>query len=249
MARRFFGQNLGEAGNPGFGHGPRWRSAAALQRLFSPEFRHEMDAADVVGRIVGSLPGAFRSWDPLAQDQYIETRTLLSGYLLSAQGDRMLMANSVEGRFPFLDIAVVEAANALPSCLKLRGLREKQILRMVARDLVPPSIVDRAKQPMRAPDAAALSSPRARKWADELMEPDAIASAGIFDVGGIRQLWKKCVRAAAAEPPSNADNQALAGVLSTALLHRGLLRSNLLVRSGQLDLTTDIDRTNTTIVP
>ena len=55
---------------------------------------------------------------PLGRDQYVEAHTLMSGYLLSSQGDRMAMANSIEGRFPFLDHRVIEFANRLPPQLQ-----------------------------------------------------------------------------------------------------------------------------------
>src|SRR5207248_9066799 len=93
-ARAFFGEGLGDANARGFGHGPRWRSAAALQRLFAPHVRDALRARDPVNELLASLPSAFDEWDPLAQDQTLEIRTLLSDYLLSAQGDRMLMAHS-----------------------------------------------------------------------------------------------------------------------------------------------------------
>ena len=65
----------------------------------------------------------------LPRTSIIEVRTLLSGYLLSSQGDRMLMANSVEGRFPFLDRRVVALAESLPAAYKLRVLDEKHVLK------------------------------------------------------------------------------------------------------------------------
>ena len=82
--------------------------------------------------------------------------TLLAGYILASQGDRMLMANSVEGRFPFLDRDVVDFANALPARHKLFGLEEKYLLKRAFADLVPDDIIHRPKQPYRAPDAASF---------------------------------------------------------------------------------------------
>ena len=65
----------------------------------------------------------------------------------------MLMAHSVEGRFPFLDPDLVELANSLPPAYKLRGLDEKHVLKRAAAGLVPDEIIRRPKQPYRAPDA------------------------------------------------------------------------------------------------
>ncbi len=55
------------------------------------------------------------------------------------------MAHSVEGRYPFLDYRVVEFCNRLPADLKLRGLREKWLLRQFGRKLLPDEIWQRAK--------------------------------------------------------------------------------------------------------
>jgi asparagine synthase (glutamine-hydrolysing) len=63
----------------------------------------------------------------------------------------MLMAHSVEGRFPFLDHRLVEFCNRVPPSLKLRGLDEKYLLKRAVKDLVPAEILRRAKHPYRAP--------------------------------------------------------------------------------------------------
>ena len=55
--------------------------------------------------------------------------TLLGNYLLSSQGDRMALANSVETRYPYLDLDFVRFAARLPRGVKLRGLKDKFILR------------------------------------------------------------------------------------------------------------------------
>src|SRR5581483_6809763 len=173
---------------------------------------------------LATLPAAFPHWSPLAQDQYIEIRTLLSGYLLSSQGDRMLMAHSVEGRFPFLDRDVMELAAHLPHAHKLRVLDEKHVLKRVARPLLPSSIVDRKKQPYRAPDALSFVGPRAPEWIEDMLSEAALVRAGFFDPKPVRQLWEKC-RTRHTGQFSNADNMALVGVLSTQLLFERLVRT------------------------
>ncbi len=126
----------------------------------------------------------------------------------------MLMAHSVEGRFPFLDPDVARLANSLPPTFKLRGLREKHILKRVARGLVPDEILARPKQPYRAPDATAFTGNPVPDWVGELTTRAKLADAGIFDPAAVDLLWRKCRTTAS---PSNADNMALAGT-STGLL-------------------------------
>ncbi|HEX6004128.1 MAG TPA: asparagine synthase (glutamine-hydrolyzing), partial [Burkholderiales bacterium] len=241
LAREIFGRDLEHARDPGFGHAVRWRTTAALRRLFSDPLRAAVGDRDVVGEFLGTLPENFARWSGLAQDQHIEIRTLLSGYLLSAQGDRMLMAHSVEGRYPYLDGALGRLGDALPAHYKLRGLDEKHVLKRVARELVPAEIVARHKQPYRAPDALALVANDRPDYIDELLSRASIAAAGVFDPDAIQRLWHKCRRAGDTAQFSNADNMALVGVLSTQLLHQHFIRERPMLRTAAR-LNTDIDR-------
>jgi len=224
MTRQFFGQNLGAWRSPGFGHDMRWRGTAALRRLFSRDLRAAIGERDVVHELVERLPSEFRRWTPLAQDQYLEVRTLLSGYLLSSQGDRMLMANSVEGRFPFLDLELAALANSLPPSYKLHVLDEKHVLKRVGEGTVPHEILQRKKQPYRAPDALAFAPPGTPGWAAEVTTDRALAEAGVFEPAAARKVLDKCLLAKGAGQFSNADNMAIVGILSTQLLHDSFVR-------------------------
>jgi asparagine synthase (glutamine-hydrolysing) len=224
LGSAFFGRDLAAAERPGFAHAPRWSSGSALQRLLDPGFRSRIQGVDVRRELLERLPEDFPRWTRLAQDQYIEIRTLLSGYLLSSQGDRMLMAHSVEGRFPFLDRDVVELAASLPDAFKLRVLDEKHVLKRSAAGLLPEGIVERKKQPYRAPDALAFSTPGSIPWADELLSAQAVRSAGVLDPGAVAALWAKCRSSERKVPPSNADNMALLGALSTQVVWDRLIR-------------------------
>jgi asparagine synthase (glutamine-hydrolysing) len=223
MAERFFGRELARWREPGFGHRPRWETTRNLQRLFSPALREAIGDYDPAAELAAAVPAGFAAWDLLAQDQWLEMRTLLSGYLLSAQGDRQLMAHSVEGRFPFLDPEVVALASSLPARFKLRGLDEKHVLKRAAAGLVPDAIRRRAKQPYRAPDASAFAGDACPAWAHEVLRPAALADAGVFDPQAVERLWEKCRRAGAGERFSNSDDMALVGVLTTQLLHAQLI--------------------------
>ena len=146
----FFGKGLSDTDSPYYSHAIRWSNTARIRRFLlrnqpGPQKGHDWDQASV------PLPPYFETWSPLAQAQYLEMSVFLSQYLLSSQGDRMLMAHSVEGRFPFLDHRVVEFCNSLPPRMKLRGLTEKWLLKQFGRQLVPTDIWQRPKQPYRAP--------------------------------------------------------------------------------------------------
>ena len=241
MAREFFGRGREQWAEPGFSHQTRWQPAAALQRLFAADLRRDASRVDVAERLLASLPGEFGRWPHLAQDQYLEVRTLLSGYLLSAQGDRMLMAHSVEGRFPFLDVDLVELANSLPPSYKLRGLDEKHVLKRAATGLVPDEIIRRPKQPYRAPDALSFIGPEAPDWVADVMSERALTDSGVFDPAAVGRLWRKCRSHPASEQFSNADNMALVGVLSTGLLFEQLVR-RAPDRSATIEFQTVVDR-------
>jgi asparagine synthase (glutamine-hydrolysing) len=146
-------------------------------------------------------------------------QTLLSGYLLSSQGDRMLMAHSVEGRFPFLDRRVAALAESLPPSFKLRVLDEKHVLKRAAADLVPAAILARPKQPYRAPDALSFVIDEAREWMSDVAGAKAVAEAGCFEPTAVEHLLAKCAARADGGQFSNADNMGVVGVLSTQLLH------------------------------
>jgi asparagine synthase (glutamine-hydrolysing) len=61
------------------------------------------------------------------------------------KADRMSMAHSLEVRPPFLDHRVVEFAASLPSSLKIRGSRQKVVLKELMRDKLPTSVLRRKK--------------------------------------------------------------------------------------------------------
>ncbi|MGO9179058.1 MAG: asparagine synthase (glutamine-hydrolyzing) [Candidatus Limnocylindrales bacterium] len=241
MSRDFFGRGRERWAEPGFSHQTRWKPAAALQRLFAAGLRQEASRLDVTQRLLAALPGEFHEWSFLAQDEYLEIRTLLSGYLLSSQGDRMLMAHSVEGRFPFLDVDLVGLANSLPPSYQLRGLNEKHVLKRAAMGLVPEEIIHRPKQPYRSPDALSFVGAGVPDWVAEVASERAVTEAGVFDPTAVGRLWRKCRSYSSSEQFSNADNMALVGVLSTGLLFEQLVRGAP-DRSATIEFQTVVDR-------
>ena len=222
FTQSFFGQGIDDMQSPWFAHMPRWRTTQRLWQFFTPEVRAEIVAADPFAAVGSCLPPESRHWAPLSRDQYVEAHTLLSGYLLCSQGDRMAMANSVEGRFPFLDHRVIEFANGLPPHHKLRVLEEKHVLKEAVRGLLPERIRARTKQPYRAPDSQSFFvGGRPLDYVGDLLSERRVREGGLFDPVAVRKLGEKCRSGRAI---GFADNMAFVGILSTMLVEEMLVK-------------------------
>ncbi len=145
----------------------------------------------------------------------------MSNYLLSAQGDRMTMANSVEGRYPFLDYRLIEFCAKLPPAFKLPGLSEKYLLKQMMKGHLPNAIQQRSKQAYRAPIASCFLAEEAPEYVQTLLSERSLACNGIFDSGTVMPFLRK---AKAGAPISETDGMALVGILSTQLLHQMFIR-------------------------
>ena len=214
--RAFFDESRDDLRDPCFSHLPRWRTTSRAKLLFSDAMRAAIGCYDGRADIVSRLPFEFDAWDPLCRAQHLEMTHLLPGMILSSQGDRVAMAHGVEGRFPFLDRDVVSFAAALPPTLKLRALREKHLVKQVARDTLPASIWRRSKQPYRAPGATAFLGGAAREYVEDLLSPDQLQRDGIFDPLAVDRLVRKLRGGSGSASAS--DDMALVGIVSTQLL-------------------------------
>lgn len=217
----FFKVGLG-TDDPLYSHLPRFRTAGGAKVFFSNELKAELKDYDTLEELRDALPADYTRWHPLSQAQYLEAGYLLPGYILSSQGDRMAMANSVEGRFPFLDHRLVEFAAKIPPEQKILGLREKHILRKAMADLLPPEIGNRPKQPYRAPDSPSFTGPAAPDYVDEVLSPKALEATGHFNPRAVAQLRAKCDTG---KPLGFRDNMAFVGILSTQLWNRTFAKS------------------------
>ncbi|HOE64343.1 MAG TPA: asparagine synthase (glutamine-hydrolyzing) [Candidatus Sumerlaeota bacterium] len=76
---------------------------------------------------------------------YVDDMNYLPGDLL-VKADRMTMANSLGARSPFLDYELMEWVARLPVSMKLKGKRNKYLLKKTCQNLLPPVILKRGKQ-------------------------------------------------------------------------------------------------------
>ncbi|AWK88331.1 asparagine synthase (glutamine-hydrolyzing) [Azospirillum thermophilum] len=132
-------------------------------------------------------PAMLRGRHPLHQRAYLDLKLRLGDHLVGDHGDRMLLGNSVEGRFPFLDVEVADLAARMPPELKLNGFTEKYILKQAARLLLPQGIVEREKYAFAAPGSPQLLRAGV-PWVEELLSPGTVRRHGYFDVGMVEAL-------------------------------------------------------------
>ena len=94
--------------------------------------------------VLGELRDRLPVNDDLAPYLWFDQRYFLPDDILN-KSDRMSMAHSLEVRPPFLDHRIVEFAATLPASLKIRGSRQKVLLKELMRDKLPPSVLRRKK--------------------------------------------------------------------------------------------------------
>ncbi|MCD4726511.1 MAG: asparagine synthase (glutamine-hydrolyzing), partial [Pirellulales bacterium] len=224
--RAFFHVRQEDLSNPFFSHLPRWAMTSGIKIFFSRDVKAALKGFDVYRELCGELPAEFDGWDGFSRAQYLETRYFLPGYLLSSQGDRMAMAHSVEGRYPFLDPEVVDFSARIPPRVKMKALNEKYVLKRGAGGLVPPSVLKRPKQPYRSPDAVSFFSggerPERLEYVEELLSESRIKENGLFDAGSVKKLVEK---ARSGRVTGIRDNMAFVGILSTQLVVEQFVRN------------------------
>lgn len=216
VLKLFFGYHLEATGSPVYSHLLRWHNTSNIQHHFRAELTELLKDYHPVEQYTESIRREVEGISSLAKAQLIETNIFMSGYLLSSQGDRMTMANSVEGRYPFLDYRLLEFAASLPDEFKLKGFNEKFLLKELMRDQLPQSVLLRNKQPYRAPVSEAFLGPDVPDYVRDLLSAERLNECGVFSADSVHHLIGKIKTS---QIPSEIDSMALVGIVSTQLLY------------------------------
>lgn len=220
--KMFFGYKLEQTDDPIYSHLLRWHNTSRIRTFFDDDFFSSIQEIDPISDVYQTLPEKFENWSHLAQSQYLESTIFMSGYLLSSQGDRVSMGNSVEGRYPFLDYRVIEFCSGLPDFQKLNSLNEKFILKKLSAGKIPPSITTRPKQPYRAPIASIVDASKTPENFSEILSDEVVKSFGIFNNQKVTALIN---RVRQQKMPSEIDQMAIAGILSTQFLYEMFVKN------------------------
>ncbi len=153
----------------------RWSSYFSARQksdLWQPQIAAELDlrhAETDMANLYANAPASKR----LDRTLYTDIKSYLAGDLL-VKADRMTMANSLEGRSPFLDHVLVEWAAKLPVHLKLKGRQGKVLLRKAFADLLPPEVLTHGKQGFGIPVGVWLRGPLESWTRETLLAPDSM---------------------------------------------------------------------------
>ena len=169
--------------------------------------------ADVLDSLPLSMAIAGR--DRLHQGLYVNSKTHLANFILTFLGDRMEMAHSIEGRVPFLDHHVAHYAARIPIAMKIKGYREKHVLREAAKDVLIEEVYNREKHPFTSPPAAA-GDPMMTMLAD-VIASRALDDQPIFDPTKARAAFKDMQTCPPDQRPAYEGR--IQRIVSTTLMH------------------------------
>ena len=217
----FFKRDLAQTDSPYYSHLIRWKNTARNWRFLAQGDTALTPAALQIDPADIPIPEGFSNWTELGQAQYMEIVTFLSPYLLSSQGDRMAMANSVEGRYPFLDYRVMEFCNRLPPEMKMPALVEKWLLKQLGKKYIPDNIWQRTKRPYRAPIYRSFFEPTPPDYVLDLLSEESLERSSYFEPAVVAKLVQK---ARGGIGLSEVEDMALVGILSTQLVDQMFIR-------------------------
>jgi asparagine synthase (glutamine-hydrolysing) len=157
--------------------------------LYSPQVTEMFDDVDCLSHPLVDK-ARLRGRPVLHQRSYLDFKLRLVDHLLSDHGDRMVMANAVEARYPFLDVELVEFAAQVPADLKVKDFTEKYLVRRMAQGLVPRQILEREKFGFWSPGSSLLLQQRI-EWVQDLLSYDLIRRQGYFNADLVERLKKQ----------------------------------------------------------
>ena len=227
-ARKFFSTDA-DINDLFYGHRPRWKTTSGTHIFLTDQVLEEgTDPVKGLEYMEKDLQGL----DFFNRAQYLECKVLMANYLLSSQGDRMGMAHSVEGRFPFLDHRVVEFAGRIPTRYKMKALNEKNILKQAVEDILPKGIVRRKKQPYMAPDILSFFGETEPDYLEYYLSDSLLKEAGMFKPKAVEKLLGKCRKKSR---QGFKENMAFVGILSSQILYDMMVKNFKVVTPDKLE--------------
>lgn len=126
--------------------------------------------------------------DPVHESMYLWSKSYLPNFVTTTLGDRMEMANSIEGRVPLLDHKLVEFSAKTPVNLKIKGATEKYIFREAVRSYVPNELYTRKKHYFRAPPSTLFQGGRLYELVQDTLRGQELKKLPFFDADRVIEI-------------------------------------------------------------
>ncbi|MFN7291424.1 MAG: asparagine synthase (glutamine-hydrolyzing) [Pirellula sp.] len=164
----------------------RWIDRSDLNRLYSKDFKRELEKSERVDPIVEYVHDLPSDLSQLERMLLIEQRFFLPDHNL-LYTDKMSMAVGLEVRVPFLDLDLVNFAGSIPCSMKQKGREGKWILKKMMEPYLPKEIIYRPKTGFGGP---------VRRWmrfelrdvVSDVLSSDSLSNRGLFDPNAVQNL-------------------------------------------------------------
>ncbi|GLS44524.1 asparagine synthase (glutamine-hydrolyzing) [Methylobacterium brachythecii] len=153
------------------------------------------DRAALTGRssleVIDPFPFSMRTGSNVRRALFFDQTSWLPDNLLE-RGDRMMMAASVEGRMPFMDVELARLVARFPDRFLTGHAKGKAVLRAAMAEVLPPAILNRKKVGFRVPFDAWLRGPFRDRLGD-LLGSEASETRRILDPSVLDRLTREHV--------------------------------------------------------
>jgi asparagine synthase (glutamine-hydrolysing) len=165
-------------------------------------------------------------WHPLNRSFFWAARIHLTGQLLSLKGDRVAMNSSVETRYPFLDEEVFQFLARLHPRWKIRGFKDKYLLRLLCERYLPKEVAWRPKGMFRAP-LDSFFDHEVPAFVDQLLSDESLKKTGYFNIEAVNYWRNKVKNRQLRRTQKAAIELGLVAVVTTQLWHHTFIDSSL----------------------
>ncbi len=127
--------------------------------------------------------------DNIKKRSYCDFKLRIADHLLADHGDRVSYANSIEARYPFLDIEFIEFVKNIDSKYLVKNGVEKYILKEASKKYLPHEITSREKFAFVAPSSQFLLKENI-EWINDMLSYEKIKREGFFNPDMIERIKK-----------------------------------------------------------
>lgn len=160
-----------------------------MTALLDPAFAQNHGTKDAYAGFMGDSDlSQLAGRHPVNQSAWLWSKTALANYILRTLGDGMEMAQSVEGRLPFLDHKLFDAVRRLPMGMKIKGMVEKHILRQAVKPHVTETVFKRQKHPFMAPPVSVFSNQKLMGYIQDHLASADFKAVPFFDAAKAQKL-------------------------------------------------------------